>query len=228
MKKRILPITLTAGFLLLVFCGQFFHRDPPRTSSQSDFPYFPNHYEKLGFQYFEPDLGSMAAISDLIILGEVQEVFPPASGVEIPEPGSSAAVVLAKEGSEGLAWTEHPVELKIVQTIQGGLSRGDTLILWRKDPVEGTQPELAPGDRLIFFLRHPDDKYYMTANQCGYYYIAEDNRVYPARVNENLKNTSGMPYGQFIRQIRADKRSFEAQLKERGLPLRKESSSENR
>ena len=44
--------------------------------------------------------------------------------------------------------------------------------------------------------------YVMTSSQSGYYYLAADNKVYPARVTEALKETSGMSLGEFKRQVK--------------------------
>ena len=43
---------------------------------------------------------------------------------------------------------------------------------------------------------------YVPQGDYGYYYVAEDNRVYPTRVNEQTRSYSGMGLLDFKKEVR--------------------------
>lgn len=81
----------------------------------------------------------------------------------------------------------------------------DRIIIGRNEIYDEATPELNPGDECIFFLNRYQDRGddIVTSFQEGYYYIAADNRVYPAQLLDSTRAYSGMGLSEFKKEIRS-------------------------
>ena len=196
---------LCAGVLLLGGAGAgigrwaYLRSIPP--SSQSDYPVLPE-YDLFSSEPVT-DLERLSTYSDLVVVATVDEVYPPQTVTYTPPKDSNEAVILEKQGIQNISSDKTRVDVKVNQVLRGRESR-KVISVWRHTEYEYLQPDLKKGDKMILFLSSFDlvDGYVMYSSQSGYYYLAADNKVYPARVTEALKETSGMSLGEFKRQVK--------------------------
>ncbi len=197
---------LCAGVLLLGGAGAgigrwaYLRSIPP--SSQSDYPVLPE-YDLFSSEPVT-DLERLSTYSDLVVVATVDEVYPPQTVTYTPPKDSNEAVILEKQGIQNISSDKTRVDVKVNQVLRGRESR-KVISVWRHTEYEYLDPDLKKGDTMILFLYHSalmEGDYVMTSSQSGYYYLAADNKVYPARVTEALKETSGMSLGEFKRQVK--------------------------
>lgn len=196
---------LCVGVLLLGGAGAgigrwaYLRSIPP--SSQSDYPVLPE-YDLFSSEPVT-DLERLSTYSDLVVVATVDEVYPPQTVTYTPPKDSNEAVILEKQGIQNISSDKTRVDVKVNQVLRGRESR-KVISVWRHTEYEYLQPDLKKGDKMILFLSSFDlvDGYVMYSSQSGYYYLAADNKVYPARVTEALKETSGMSLGQFKQRVK--------------------------
>lgn len=197
---------LCAGVLVLGAAGAgigrwaYLKSIPP--SSQSDYPVLPE-YDLLSSERVT-DLERLSAYSDLVVVATVDEVYPPQTVTYTPPKDSNEAAILEKQGIQNISSDKTRVDVKVNQVLRGSESR-KVISVWRHTEYEYFQPDLKKGDKMILFLYHSslmEGDYIMTSSESGYYYLAADNKVYPARVTQALKETFGMSPGEFKRQVK--------------------------
>ena len=76
------------------------------------------------------------------------------------------------------------------------------VIVERNAMYSPSSPELKEGTSLIFFAYQNTRDMYVPQGDFGYYYVAEDNRVYPTRVNDQTRSYSGMSLLAFKKEVR--------------------------
>ena len=189
-------IILGAAILLGIF---LLHR-PIKTSSQSDYPTLP---APALADEAETSLSDQVSDSDLIVDATVVKVLPDETRIFKPQRGTAEVQLYAEQGISGSPLQLRPVELKINRVLKGG-SGEKNITMYILPMGLDCSPDFKTGDRLVFMLRKYIVGGYSPAElQSGFYHIAADNRVYPAVVNNLLKDQSGRSLSDFENDIRS-------------------------
>ena len=170
-----------------------------RTSSQSDYPELPTS----GLVCEQPaSLSDQIQESSLIVDATVSRVLEDEEREYVPEKGSAEEKMFKKAGTTRDQFTVRPIELNINETLKGHPK--DKKIMMYIPPVAlESSPAFKTGDRLVFMLNpYIDGGYSSVTMQDGYYYVSEDDRVYPAKVTELLQKESGKKLKDFRSEIR--------------------------
>lgn len=203
---------LAVGFILLILCctvglalAVTAASNTKISSSQEDYPVLPQGPASSGIMDF--NLGMMSYLSDSIVVAQVQELLPQRDSNRADNSSSLDFLFQNKLGGKQKP-QEYPVKLKIQKNIKGEAQRGETITLARTGSLD-YQPQLRDGDRMILFLqRDQDGEYTILAPQHGYFYVAQDEKVYPALPASDLQETSGMKVNAFAREVKTRGRSF--------------------
>lgn len=192
-KKQVLCVAV-AAVLILSGCSA---KKNVKSSSQSDYPTLP----PVQFEEREASVDSLVGYSTLIVDATVQNVLPDERRTEIPESGSFEENVDKKLGKSSDEYTVRPIELKINETLKGN-APSDTITMYIPPLNLDCAPKFKAGDRLIFMLHeYPGGGYAAISAQQAYFYVAQDDKVYPAVVNDKLKSESGKSLSTFKKEI---------------------------
>lgn len=155
-----------------------------KPSSQSDYPVLKEFHHELEPNY--SDLEKLAVKSDVVALVKVSETYDKQSFITAPT----------------VITDMRRVDVRVSELIRGE-DKSDLLYVWQEMDYLPTLPELKKGDELILFLNFNSDfdGYTVMTPAEGYFYLAEDDKVYPARVTEKLKEVSGMNYMEFKKRV---------------------------
>jgi hypothetical protein len=173
-----------------------------KATKQSDYPALP--YLDNQSIYSFSSLEELTQNTDLIIVGTVDNILPSVTNVYIPEKGTPEYEIGMKNGQTKYEVTWIPVKIKINDILKGKTIENE-VVLYRYAGNLYAEPQLSPGDKLIFFLEKDDDikGYSIISPHEGFFYVASDDKVYPAEVTEGLKNMSGMSLGKFKKYVRS-------------------------
>lgn len=175
------------------------------SSSQGDYPVLPQGPASSNIMDF--NLGMMSFLSDSIVVAQVQELLPQQDS-ERADNSSPLDFLFQNQLGGKEKPQEFPVKLKIEKNIKGDAQRGQVITLARTGSLE-YQPKLHDGDRMVLFLqRDKDGQYTVLAPQHAYFYVAQDEKVYPALLTSDLQETSGMKVNAFAREVKTRGRSF--------------------
>jgi hypothetical protein len=211
-KKRLLAVILGAAFVLTAGAATAVAVQvranwiPPRTSSQSDYPILP---------VYDPDacvatvpFDRMIGVSDLIVDGTVKAIQPDKAYVTDTADGLVAQKVKPTTGNPPQTGTTlvTPITVSVNNAIKGKPGGKEITIMIMRD-YEEAAPQLKPGEHMVFilYLNEFYKMYQATSFQEGYYYIASDKRVYPAKVSDQNKSYSGMTLPDFKSKIKSFK-----------------------
>lgn len=192
-------LVLVALLFLLVLIVVFCWPKGEKPSSQEDYPTLP---VPALLEVAPMSLEQQVKSADLIVDATVQEVLPEESRQYRPEEASPEQAIAEKNGSGANEYQVRPIKLHVNERVKGSCEQEITLYI---PPIAlDCAPELQPGDRL-FFLLHPyvGGGYTSVSVQAGYYYIAHDNKVYPALPTEELKELSGIQKDELKRKMQA-------------------------
>lgn len=203
MKRKALLSCLSLSLVLTVLACAFYpdpdaiRTDVPR-SSQDDYPVLPESTANattlpLSFAY-------LSSQSDLIIKGTVMEQLNEVEKTMTFEPETDAEGNVIRE-IPSAAFSFDQYRIQVDDVIRG--DAGKEIVLQRNLMFTSASPELSDGSRMIFFLAENDGVYYPLAEQEAYYYVAEDNRVYPAQFMDCTRAYSGMGLSEFKKEIRS-------------------------
>lgn len=170
-----------------------------RTSRQSDYPDLP----EPGLVCEQPaSLSDQVQDASLIADATVLRVLEEEEREYVPEKGSTEEAIYKKAGAAKDIYTVRPIELNINETLKGHPK--DKKIMMYIPPVAlDSSPAFKSGDRLVFMLNpYIDGGYSSVTMQDGYYYVSEDDRIYPAKVTELLQKESGKKLKDFRSEIR--------------------------
>ncbi|MCI9274060.1 MAG: hypothetical protein HFE39_08945 [Clostridiales bacterium] len=189
-KKLILMISLALGIVLL--SALFIIPNlTTHSSSQSDYPALP--HPTLVATY-ETTLEEQLDSADFVIDATVMEVKPEVQTTYTPEKGSAEEKLQEK----GVDYTSRklPIALAVNEVCQGEYS-SDTITIYISAFAIDCIPDFQPGDRALFLLKKFGEEYGTVTLQESFFYIADDQKVYPANYTESLKETSGMRLSQW-------------------------------
>lgn len=180
-----------ALLIALTFCATYIHPDAIRTdvppSSQDDYPILPE--DQSGALRSPTTFEQLNRNSEVVFRGTVMEEL----------------------GTQELNWDEgfrYPLRfefekfrVRVDDVIRGSIER--EIILERNTMYTPSSPALKAGTDMLFLVYQSDRGTYFPSNgDLGYYYIAEDNRVYPTRVNDMTRAYSGMSLLDFKKEVR--------------------------
>lgn len=171
---------------------------PP--SSQDDYPVldepdvnaviFPMRFDVLNKQ------------SSLVIRGTVAEQLPSETVTTEFDPVMDEEENITHQPPD-LSMEVRYFRIKVTDVLRGSAS--DEIIIVRNELSDGCTPEMNVGDDMIWFLYTFEgaEYYALTSFQNSYYYVAEDNRVYPVRLEDVTRAYSGMGLSEFKKEIRS-------------------------
>mgnify|MGYP000009497118 FL=1 len=205
MKRKMFFTGLTLLFVLTVLvCAIYPDPDAVRTdvppSSQDDYPVldepnvnatiFPMRFDVLNKQ------------SSLVVRGTVAEQLPSQTVTTEFEPVTDEEGNITHQPPD-LSMEVRYFRIKVTDVIRG--SAPDEIIVGRNEIYDESAPAMNEGDDMIWFLYTFEDAgyYALTSFQNSYYYVAGDNRVYPARLEEATRAYSGMGLSEFKKEIRS-------------------------
>lgn len=187
-KKRGLffigAVVLTGTVLAILFW--------PRGSKQSDFPLLE---EKGTLSYVTPPLEEQIQKSELIVDATVSEILP----TEQREYHSTSEDM--EEGlEEVLYYSVDPVVFTVNEVISGEIQ--DSFCFMLPPALSGLKPDFQVGDRFILTLIPYEDGYSTTTPVTSYFYVADDEKAYPASLKEPVARFSGMKLQDFKNELR--------------------------
>ncbi len=147
----------------------------------------------------------IADVADTIFVGKVLKVMDSVEQDIEYEEGSVEEQISKKLGTASANATEiYPVEVSITQVIKGDIEKGSTVIIYRSALSVDYEPDLKEGDEMVFVTNRNDywDGYIAVHPHAGYFYISDDNTVYPAFRSESFNKTSGIKLESLIRQLK--------------------------
>lgn len=208
-KDKNFNLYAAAGmFVLLILFVLLFQQiriwtAPP--SSQSDYPVLPERKDDDMAMRRDVGIDELSARSDLVALVEIEKIYDISDVTYTPEEGSAEKDVMDKQGISSFSFKMRRVDLKVKTMIKGEEKR-KTISVWEHEDLLYLLPEFKPGDEFIFFmLEYDSDGGYVHSNSESIFYLAQDNKVYPARLTNLLSETSGMNYNDFKDRVKNHK-----------------------
>lgn len=205
MKRRIQYVSVFLA-VILVFGGWFGYQymtDPDRLDYSSN----ENPYEALP----TPETMSIVGVSDIktVLITSDEVVIARAT-----ESTHEEIFTFEKDGSmpeleklypgDTVTTTREVTQMEVVQSFGGSLQAGDTFDYEVAEGFLGCFPAMQPGDTYLLMLNHStlsEDGYASTALHYSFFYVTEENTVYPSYLGEAFQKYNGMPVAEFARVI---------------------------
>ncbi|MDN5277745.1 MAG: hypothetical protein PWR01_1710 [Clostridiales bacterium] len=178
-----------------------------------------NYIEKLLAQYptygdppymergMIPDVQVLVEYSDVVIVGQVNKSVDKYTVTFDGNKATPEGVLEEKSRSMGNEpnRTEFiTTQIKVLDVLAGSLE-GEEILITRSCEFDGYQPELIPGEKMVFFLRKGsgvhEGKYLPVDNLCGYIYITSDDKIVPVVKEDKYRKYVGMSLNSFKKQI---------------------------
>lgn len=141
-------------------------------------------------------------MSDVIVEGKIIEVLPSEENNYTPQEDTPEAQILKKMGQDSFKNSLNPIKIQVISALKGEIPK--EIILYRSILSVEYEPELKKGDRMIFFLsnnKKTEDGFSIIHPHAGYFYISEDDKVYPSELTNAFKNDSGKRLNDFKQNI---------------------------
>ncbi len=185
-------IFLISGAVLLsiVFLigGTVLSQNSTKASKRSDFPVLePSPFLLAREVSFEDQVEA----SDLIVEATVENVHPVEIRELIPEKGSPEAFALEKSGGTSIVYAVLTVEMKAEDYIKGNADEifEVTIAGFSVDSA----PDFKVGERYLLTLHeYTDGSYTNVTPVSSYFFISDDDKVYPAGNDAPTLKYSGM------------------------------------
>lgn len=177
----IVGMIISLGCILLTLNSE-------HSSKRSDFPVLePSPFLLTNEVAFEDQVEA----SELVVEATVQKVYPIEQRVLIPQKGSPEAAALAKNGDTSIVYNALVVEMKADDYIKG--NAGETfkmsIVAYHLD----SSPDFNVGDRFLLTLgEYVDGTYSPVTHVSSYFFVADDNKIYPAGNDTPTLKYSGM------------------------------------
>ena len=168
-----------------------------KPSSQDDYPILPI---PPTMQIRSTSLEEQVGMTTLIIDATVAEVKPVETRVFVPEGGTGEKAIYDKQGIGSSTYQVQPIYLTVNDKLMG-TDDSKQILMYIKHAQLGCVPDFQPGDRLIFLLDKYHDGYASPLLNSGFYYVAADDKVYPAGLTEKLLSHSGQSLNGFKSEI---------------------------
>lgn len=96
----------------------------------------------------------------------------------------------------------YPYRIRIEKSLFGNVPTGEAKLMIG-GAVADSAPQMKPGDRFIVTatLKEEEGYYYPAACDQSFFYVSEDNRVYPGCRSKSFLRYTGMTIGMFEREI---------------------------
>ena len=190
MRRKIFFSLCLVFAIQLIFCVTYVHPDAIRTdvppSSQADYPLLPEDQTNSYMVY--PSFESLNQSSEVVFRGTVVEDL------------GSTELSFDEGFQYPISFEMERYRVQVEDVIRGAIE--NEVIVERNAMYSPSSPELEEGTTLIFFAYKNARNMYVPQGDFGYYYVAEDNRVYPTRVNDQTRSYSGMSLLEFKREVR--------------------------
>lgn len=190
MRRKIFFTWCFAFALLLLFSLTYVHPDAIRTdvppSSQDDYPLLPEDQTNSYMVY--PSFERLNQSSEVVFRGTIVEDL------------GSTELSFDEGFRYPISFEMERYRVRVDDVIRGVMET--EVIVERNAMYSPSSPELKEGTSLIFFAYQNARDMYVPQGDFGYYYVAEDNRVYPTRVNDQTRSYSGMSLLAFKKEVR--------------------------
>ncbi|HIS68149.1 MAG TPA: hypothetical protein IAA58_02100 [Candidatus Gallacutalibacter stercoravium] len=168
-----------------------------KPSSQDDYPDLP---DPALAEIRPTSLAEQVGFSTLIVDATVAEVKPVETRVFVPEGGTGEKAIYDKQGIGSSTYQVQPIYLTVNEKLMG-TDDSKQILMYIKNIQIDCSPDFQPGDRLIFMLSEYKDGYASPLTQSGFYYVAADDKIYPAKLTEPLRSYSGQSLSSFKSEI---------------------------
>lgn len=132
--------------------------------------------------------------ADVVFVGQIKEVMNPIEKqVELPE-NSAENILNEKYNNKNTSTVKvFPVKVEVIQSIKGKLQTKELITVIRSSVTVDYEPEMLKGNRMIFVADYNGywDGYVVTHPHAGYFYVTDDEKVYPAHMSESFDKVSG-------------------------------------
>ena len=198
-KKRTIVIVVACILTAALGIGGFLIYEQVRPSRQSDFPP-PRESDLLGFSV-RSDVKDQVEIADLVIQGTVTKVLEPEK-VEEPGPVPEEYAEIMGGGGTRII-TYHHFEIAVEDLIKGNPGSDKISLTVTGGNIDAVPP-LTEGTKMVFCLDDREERggYGIISVHDGFYYIARDNKVYPADPTDVMERVSGMELSALKEEMR--------------------------
>jgi len=169
-------------------------------SSQSDYPMLKQPLALDVVDFTGTDM--LTYMSDVIVEGKINEILPSEENNYNPQESTPESQILEKLGQDTFKNSFNPVKIQVISTLKG--EEPKEIILYRSVFSAEYEPELKKGETMIFFLNNnkkSDNVFSIIHPHAGYFYVSEDNKVYPAELTSAFEKDSGKGLNDFKQNI---------------------------
>lgn len=199
MKKKLGIFAISCLAIIGLFLLIGFNLSDNSSSKRSDFPVLEP--SPLMVITYEPTIKEQLDYADLIVEATVLDVSPIEDMLYVPLPGTEEAKIFKEEGSPEIRVTCKKVELQVDDYIKGNAGKKITM------PIVSINLDSAPdfkvGDRFVLeLIKYSGGGYTNASPVSSYFFIAHDNKVYPAGNDSETARFSGMDLSDFKKELR--------------------------
>ncbi|MCI9274214.1 MAG: hypothetical protein HFE39_09740 [Clostridiales bacterium] len=197
-KKRTIVIVVACILTAALGIGGFLIYEQVRPSRQSDFPP-PRDSALLGLS-IRSDLKEQVESADLVIQGTVTKVLEP---IEVDVPAAVPEEYTDIMGGGASKVTYFGFEITVLDAIKGNPGAETIQLNVNENNIEAIPP-LTEGMNMIFCLnkkQHYGD-YGIISETDGFFYVAKDDKVYPADPSGYMERISGMDLSALKEEMR--------------------------
>lgn len=199
-KDRTSMIWLTIiSVLILGLISAFTGPEHKAPSKRSDFPVLQpsSAYIILHDMPFEEQID----MSEIVVDATVNKVYPMETRKYIPEPGSAEARAYEEMGVKAAYYGALKVEMKAEEYVKG--DAGETFMMSIVSVNLDSAPDFKVGDRFLLTLkRYIDGTYTNVSPVSSYFFIAHDEKAYPAGDDAPTQRFSGMDLNAVKQEIK--------------------------
>ncbi len=194
-KKNIIIFAVFLTTFSIAILGIFVGQN--QSSKRSDFPILhPSPAYILKDSSFE----ELIDISEVLVECEVARVHSIETREFIPEPGTQEAMAYEKMGITSSFYKILKIDMIKKECVKGNIDEFFTLSVVALNL--DSAPDFKIGDRFIMALKeYIDGSYTNVTSVSSYFFIANDDKVYPAGEDPWAQRFSGMNLSEFKQEI---------------------------
>lgn len=187
--RNFLVLSLSVMMIVILGTGTpITAQEDEKPSKRSDFPVLqPSSAYSVTKEFpFEKQL----ELSEIVVDATVNKVYPKEKREYVPEPGSVEARVYEEMGVKNAYYSVLKVEMRANEYVKG--NAGETFIMSIVAFNLDSAPDFKPGDRFLLTLdRYIDGTYCNVTPVSSYFFVAHDEKTYPAGDDAPTQRFSG-------------------------------------
>lgn len=197
--KKYMFAVLT-GILLVVLSTFFYRLLTPSGNSSSKRSDFPVLKSPSMCMTRESSMEEQLEMSELVVDASVLAVYPLETRQFVPASGTYEAEIYEKLGITSSPYSVLKVKMKANEYIKG--NAGDTFTMSIVAFGLESSPDFQIGNRFILTLKkYTDGTYTPVTFVSSYFFVAEDDKVYPAGEESWTQKFSGMELSECVSEF---------------------------